>query len=693
LTLCDSSTLFHALARGESSQARIATWSEAPGEGATLAELLLEAEAVGSSLARRAEAGDRVLIGLPPGRAFLASFIGALFAGLIPAAIAPPSGRRRAERLGPMIAVASPRLLVCESSPLEATEIATVTAAELTATDGRLRRAARPEDVAYLQFTSGSTALPRAVVISHGALAANIACIAAKADLAPRSTLLTWLPVHHDMGLVSALFALSQEFDLVVERPETFSRSPVSWLEAISRHRADCSGAPNFAFELLNRAVLGEGTEPLDLSSWRVAFCGAEPIRPAALERFARRFAPHGFDARSLCPAYGMAEFTVQAVAAGADLEARSRGVESAHGSREVMSVGTVVEGHDLAIVDPEARRRLAEGEIGEIWLDGPSKGAGYWREPEATRAIFEAQIVGEPGKGWLRTGDLGVTLDGELYVLGRIKDVIIIRGRNFHAQEVEAVATAAHPLVAQGGVAAFSYVDGEQGEALGLACELVRRPDERVDLARVIDSIQRELAGVLGVGAGAIALVRPHSLPRTTSGKLRRADCARGLAEGALASITTWRQGEASTPLPAAGGGTRDADEIARWIEAWFGARLGVAARFGASTPLADLGLDSLDALKLAHDLEDWLRRPVSGAAIFEVTTIGGLAEALASARPEEREAIEEAEPEPLSASLTPRLAEIGDDDAAQDFERRLAELEQMSDSEVESRLARVRD
>jgi acyl-CoA synthetase (AMP-forming)/AMP-acid ligase II/acyl carrier protein len=663
-----------------------------------LADLTLEAEAIAFSLARHAVAGERVFIGLPPGRQFLSSFIGALFAGLIPAPIAPPSGRRRAERLTPMIEVASPKLIVCDQSSAETGAVACVTPAELAATDGRLRRAASPEDIAYLQFTSGSTALPRAVAIRHGALAANIACIADKARLAPRSKLLGWLPAHHDMGLVSMLFALGGGHDLIVERPEVFVRAPISWLEAISRHRANCSGAPNFAFELLNRAVLREGGEPLDLSSWRVAFCGAEPIRPAALERFARRYSAHGFDARSLCPAYGMAEFTVQAVASGADLPARSRSIEGARGAREVMSVGTVVEGHDLAIVDPDSRRRLPDGAVGEIWLDGPSKGAGYWREPEATRDVFEAEIVAEPGKGWLRTGDLGVMQDGELFVLGRIKEIVIIRGRNFHAQEIEAVAAAAHPLVARGGVAAFSLLgveetDEEGEEALGLACELVRRPENGADLDRVIGTIQRELANVLGVAAGAIALVRPHSLPRTTSGKLRRADCARGLAEGELATISTWRRGAAS--IPPSVEGARDAAEIVQWIAEWVAVRLGVPARFGASTPLADLGLASLDALELAHDLEDWLRRPVSGAFLFEVATIGALADALASApsgatAPEEGAAATRDSP----ASLTPGLEEIGDGGLAeQDFERRLAELEQMSDSEVELRLARVRD
>ena len=646
--------------------ATICHWDDSPGSGLTFQDLDRRAGRVAKALSAMASPGARILIGLPTSPEFLVAFFGCLYAGMLPAAIAPPGGKRRTERLQPLIDVTDPAAMIAaggDGGPVQG--LRCLDLAGLEAGDGYLRNRPGPDDIAYLQFTSGSTSLPRAVMIRHGAVLANLAAIRAASALRPGSVVASWLPMHHDMGLVSALFALRYGHGLTLERPEAFTRAPIRWLEAISRHRAGFSGAPNFAYDLLNRSRASVEAGALDLSCWQIAFCGAEPIRPAVLRRFAQRYAGDGLRPDALTPAYGMAEFTLLASCAGHGQSPAAREFEE---GRRVMSCGTMAAGHDACVVDPDTRQPLPEGAQGEIWLHGPSMGAGYWRDPAATRATFEGRLPGDD-RLWLRTGDLGCLQDGEVFVLGRLKDVLIVRGRNLHAEEVEAVVAAAHPILTAG-VAAVS-VDAVGGEGIGLVCELRKALPPGMAPGEVFEAVQRAVSDVFGIAAERIVLVRRGALPRTTSGKVRRADCRARLAEGDLPVLHDW-QPRAHDPASVSASAGRDAEQVLDWIQRWLQVNLGLSVAAGVS--LEKVGLDSLSALELAHDLEDWLRRPVSSTVVFEAATLSALAEALAS----EADAPDEA-PDDAAA----------DAPGSFDLDQRLSELENMSDSEVERLLS----
>lgn len=644
--------------------ATICHWDDPPRSGLSYSELDRRAGRVAETLSRQARPGDRILIGLPTSADFLVAFFGCLYAGAIPAAVAPPTGKRRTERLAPLIDVAEPVAMIGKGIDGDEVQgLPCLDLDDLEAGGGHLRLGAGAEDIAYLQFTSGSTSLPRAVMIRHSALLANVHSIAEAASLPNGATVLSWLPMHHDMGLVSSLFALCYGHGLVLERPEAFTRSPMRWLEAITRHRAAFSGAPNFAFDLLNRSRPAESAASLDLSSWQIAFCGAEPIRPTVLRRFAQRYAGAGFRPEMLMPAYGMAEFTLLVSTAERDAAPRSRVFGA---GREVMSCGRAMAGTEVRIVDPKTRRPVDGGARGEIWVRGPSMGAGYWQDPAATSATFEGRLPGDD-RPWLRTGDLGSMENGEIFVLGRLKDVLIVRGRNLHAEEVETVVAAAYPMLSP--AIAAVMVETDRGEGVGLACELRKTLPRGLTPAEVFEAIQRELSAVFGIGADRIVLVRRGALPRTTSGKIRRADCRDRLADGSLAILHEWRP-RAGAQAPEETEPWRDAARILDWMLCWIEINTGVVAQ--RSAPVEEIGIDSLTALELTHDLENWLRRPVSSTAVFEAASLSALAAGLAEWR----------------AGAT-SMGEQGRIAGAFDLESRLSELEDLSDSEVGRLLA----
>ena len=645
-------------------ESTVCHWDDPPGSGMTFQDLDQRAGRVGEALVAYASPGDRVFICLPTGPEFLVAFFGCLYAGVVPAAVAPSFGKRRTDRLQPLINVANPVAMIGFGSSDDIVQgMRYLDLDVLLAGDGYLRECPATEKLAYLQFTSGSTSVPRAVMIPYSAILANLAAIDAAASLPSESVVASWLPMHHDMGLISALFALRYGHGLTLDRPEAFTRAPERWLEAISRHRAAFSGAPNFAYDLLNRSRAIPGPEMLDLSHWQIAFCGAEPIQPAVMRRFMKRYSAYGLRPATLSPSYGMAEFTLLASCAGHGIMPDAHKLAD---DRNVMSCGTTSSGHDVRIVDPESCRPLPDGEEGEIWLYGPSKGTGYWHDPEATEATFKGHLPGDD-RHWLRTGDLGCLQHGDLLVLGRLKDVLIVRGRNLHAEEIETITGFAHPLLSSA-VAAVT-IEVNTGEGVGLACELNKTLPHGVVPAEIFEAIQRELSIVFGITADRISLVRRGGLPRTTSGKIRRADCRLRMKEGGLPILHDWQAG-APDPVPKNTPRTPSTEQVLNWILRWFEVRHGLSAT--GDTAVDQLGLDSLSALELTHDLEDWLRLPVASTAVFAATSLAALAEELT---------------EKTTAALDNRKTTVRAEGF--DLARRLKEIESMSDSEVERLLS----
>jgi acyl-CoA synthetase (AMP-forming)/AMP-acid ligase II len=392
-----------------------------------------------------------------------------------------------------------------------------------------LRRPRDAQVVAFLQYTSGSTGDPKGIMLTHANLLANSAAIHSVFGHSPASQGVIWLPPYHDMGLIGGILQfLYGGFPVTLMSPMAFLGKPVRWLKAISRYHATTSGAPNFAFELCVRKVTEEDKVGLDLRSWNVAFCGAEPVRPSTLRRFASAFAECGFQRRAFLPCYGLAESTLMVtgirrpspLAAAAPEEPRHVGC------------GGVIAGHEVVIVDPETGAPRQPGVVGEIWVRGPSVAAGIWNRGEATRASFQARTPAGDGP-FLRTGDLGYFAAGELCVTGRIKDLIISRGRKFHPHDIEETVYAAHPLVRSGCAAAFSALLRDE-EQLCVVAELVTEPDPH-EGQKVIQAIRRSVSTEHELQVRRIALLRQRTIPKTSSGKIQRYLCRDGLLGGTL--------------------------------------------------------------------------------------------------------------------------------------------------------------
>jgi amino acid adenylation domain-containing protein len=504
--------------------------------------------------------GERALLLFPPGLDYLAAFFGCLYAKVIAVPLYPPKLKRNLAKIsaialdaGATVAIAPARHLenleqLCEQAPeLKAMRWLS---AEALAGDGEKwqQPPIHPDEVAYLQYTSGSTSTPKGVMVSHANVLYNIEYIHRGFNHDAESVAVTWLPHFHDMGLIDGLLKpLYLGIPSYFMPPAAFIQNPMCWLEAISRYKATHSGGPNFAYELCASKIskILDSQKMLDLSSWRVAYNGAEPIHKETLERFTKAFEPCGFQADAFCPAYGMAETTLKiaTVRSGTTptfLPVDAGALENNHivevvegegGARTLVGCGFPEFGTKVAIVNPESLRQCQPQEVGEIWVAGETVARGYWNRPEETEKTFQAYLS-DTGEGpFLRTGDLGFLRDGELFITGRLKDLIIIRGRNLYPQDIERTAERSHPSLRQGAIAAFSVeVAGE--EQLVIVPELQSRkaPDNAEE---IISAIRERIAQEYEVQVYGVVLIKPGSIPKTTSGKIqRRAACADFLAD-----------------------------------------------------------------------------------------------------------------------------------------------------------------
>ncbi|MFB6850835.1 fatty acyl-AMP ligase [Streptomyces sp. NPDC056373] len=495
--------------------------------------------------------GERVLLTTKTNDHFVPAFFGCLMAGAV-AVPTPPAGRRRTvERLRVLAADSGARALVTDfAAELPGPELAGLTVLDSAETDAVADgphsdgwRLVRPESLAFLQYTSGSTGSPKGVMITHGNLVANMAAIAEGMALDSASRMLSFLPLFHDMGLIGGMLemlylgaesTILPAQDLVVD--------PALWPRLVSDLRITVSGGPNFMYDLTADAGGSPALDGVDLSSWKVAFCGAEPIRAATVERFVEAYRPRGFRPSTFYPCYGMAEATlfVTGVEAGA-------GVVTDDGDGRAPQGPAVGCGHPRAdmrveIVDPKTRTRPRQGQEGEIWLRSASISPGYWNRPDLSHETFGA-VLADTGEGpFLRTGDLGYQRDGQLFVTGRLKDLIIIRGRNVVPMDLEAEAETSHEAVVRGGCVAVP-VEDETVERVVLGVELgrgwLRRPEEH-DAIR--QAARAAVFSATGIAVHEVVLLKPYAIPRTTSGKLRRSEFRgrylTGTLDGVVAAV-----------------------------------------------------------------------------------------------------------------------------------------------------------
>ena len=538
------------------------------GECLTYRQLDARVRAIASALAARATPGDRAVLLFHSGVDYVAAFFACLYSGVIAVPAYPPESARRhhRERLLSILADAGPTLVLTSSALSEG--LADLADAHpglgwlAVDTVGPAPEGYRPpalggEHIAFLQYTSGSTATPKGVRVSHGNLLANERLIRHGFGIGEDDVIVSWLPLYHDMGLIGGLLqGVYSGIPVVLMAPAYFLERPVRWLDAIGRFGGTVSGGPDFAYRLCAERISAGALARLDLSGWRVAFSGSEPIRQDSLDDFAARFATCGFHASAYFACYGLAEATLF-VSGGRRgegipnlrLDARALGEHRAEGGDDLLlaSCGFAQPEHAIRLVDPASGDDLPDDRVGEIWAAGPSIAHGYWRNPEASAATF----VQRDGRVWLRTGDLGFRRDGQLYVTGRLKDMLIVRGQNLYPQDIERTVEEQVEGVRKGRVAAFAVtVDGREG--IGLAAEVGRRVRKLMPAKTLVGLIRQAVAEVHGETPCLVALLDPGALPKTSSGKLQRAACRQGLENGGLVPYALYRDERPETASPA---------------------------------------------------------------------------------------------------------------------------------------------
>ncbi len=501
---------------------------------------------------------------------------GCMYAGAVPVPVQ-PAGKGIPPRLHGIIQDCRPCAVLAGADPASdptwepPAPIRTLTLREVLAGGEEAWHEPRlaSDALAFLQYTSGSTGDPKGVMVSHRNVLANLESIARAFGTDERSHVVSWLPPFHDMGLVGALLQpLYAGCPLTFMTPDAFLQNPIRWLWAISRFGGTISGGPDFAYDYCARRIPEGNQRNLDLSSWTIAFNGAEPVRGETMERFAEAFRESGFRRESFFPCYGLAEATL--FVSGGDGKGRAQGpsllgidrnllgdhmIQPASpvspGTLPVVDCGACAEGMDVRIVDPESGQECPPDRLGEIWVKGENVALGYWGRPGESEACFAASLPGA-GEGFLRTGDLGFLRAGRLYPVGRMKDLIILRGRNLHPQDLERTSSEACRTLLPCVAAAFSQLC-PSGESLVLLQEIPAK--DAANAAGILRDIRKALARGHGVEPAEIALVRRGSLPRTPSGKIRRSECRRAFEEGTLAPLARWEQGGVSDQVPMAVG------------------------------------------------------------------------------------------------------------------------------------------
>jgi acyl-CoA synthetase (AMP-forming)/AMP-acid ligase II len=494
---------------------------------------------------------------LQPGLDYVVAIFACLFAGstAVPCAL---SRRTERARQLPAIATDSGAKFAVGGRPshehLQCAHLEWIAVDSTKVEEGALWReqVLNADQPALLQYTSGTTSSPRGVMVSHANLLANAQAIAEGFRHPKDLWGVTWLPPYHDMGLMGGILQpVYFGAPSAVISPLDFIRRPVVWLEAVSRYRVRTSGGPTFAYELCARTVSPAEIPHCRLDSWELAFVGAEPVRADTLDLFARTFAPLGFRRESFFPCYGLAEATLYVSGGRPSVRSLSaaglrehRVVEKSHSgplqseadARAIVGSGRPASASKVSIVNPETGRSCETGSIGEIWVSGPTVASGYWNRPEDTRDTFHARLA-ENGDGpFLRTGDLGFVQDGELFVTGRLKDLMIVRGRNHYPQDIENTVVGVSSAIRPGTCAAFS-VDSGTGEKLVLILEMPRPRPERFDV--LAGDIRQAVVGAHELQVSSIVLVRPGAIPRTSSGKARRLECRAQYISGALERLT----------------------------------------------------------------------------------------------------------------------------------------------------------
>lgn len=650
----------------------------------TYAQLDRRARAIGAWLQTKEASGERVLLLYPPGLDYIAAFFGCLYAGSTAVPAYPPRLNRPVPRIQAIVADAKPKVTLTTTAILSNIEKRFEHTPDLKALNWLntdeippdLDLAwqfpeVSPDTLAFLQYTSGSTSQPKGVMLSHANLMHNLKVIRHGFQIRDQGRGVFWLPSYHDMGLIGGVLEpMYVAGPSQLMSPVSFLQRPFRWLQAITRFKGTISGAPNFAYDLCVEKITKDQIKTLDLSSWRLAFCGAEPVRPETLDRFAETFEPCGFRKQAFYPCYGLAEgtllvsggegpgepltFSLKRSALEQDRVVTAR-PEQEKDALTMVSCGRTLLDQQITIVNPERLTSCKPNQVGEIWVSGPSIAQGYWNNPSDTKQAFQAFLQDTGGGPYLRTGDMGFLRNGELYITGRLKDMIIIHGLNHYPQDIELTVEKSHPALQPSGGAAFS-VPIEDEEHLVIVQELTRQ-HRKANVDQVVKAIRKAVAEEHDLQVYAILLVKPLSIPKTSSGKLKRHACKREFLKSQLDVIGEWKATvtkyperesvdketifelseperlEISPSRVALESGSPFKETIQTWLVRHIANRLNLSPEeIDPQQPFVFYGLDSVQAVSLSGDLEIFLGRRLSPTLIWDYPSIDLLSEYLAS-------------------------------------------------------------
>ncbi|MBH8554264.1 AMP-binding protein [Nostocaceae cyanobacterium CENA357] len=623
----------------------------------TYQELDQRSRAIASQLQAMGMSGERVLLLYLPGLDFLTAFFGCLYAGVVAVPAYPPHNQRNTPRVQAIVADAQAKMALTTTALLPKLQslLSTTTTESLQwlATDNLPENIEtawqepniNQDSLAFLQYTSGSTGTPKGVILSHSNLLHNAAMTYQFMEHSPDSKFVSWLPVYHDMGLIGGILQpLYGGFPCVLMAPALFLQSPYRWLQTISYYQGTTSGGPNFAYELCVQKITPEQKKTLDLTSWSVAFNGAEPIRHETLERFAATFAKCGFRKESFYPCYGMAEATLMVSGVAKTASPTIKTVnKSALSQNQIIEARTDQEDiqnfvgcgyslpqQNIVIAHPETLQQCQPHEVGEIWVSGPSVGQGYWRCSLETDRIFHAYVQDTKQGPFLRTGDLGFLDNGELFITGRLKDLIIIRGRNLYPQDIELTTERSHPLLRAGAGAAFA-VEVDNEERLVVVQELEFRAKPNID--EVTAKIRQAVAEAHEIQVYAVVLIKAGTIPKTSSGKIQRRATKKEYLAGNLnvigSSILDSVDSEESEPsltreVILAAAPQQQESLLISYLRQKIAQILGGAAfSIDLEQPLTSLGLDSLKVFEVKNHIEAICGINVSVVDLFQSSSI----------------------------------------------------------------------
>jgi acyl transferase domain-containing protein/acyl-CoA synthetase (AMP-forming)/AMP-acid ligase II/pimeloyl-ACP methyl ester carboxylesterase/acyl carrier protein len=642
----------------------------------TYRDLDRQAQLIATMLASFQSKGERALLLYQPGLEFIGTFVGCLYAGVIPVPAYPPRANRSLDRLQAIVDDAQAQFALTTQSLIgsiagrftnnfSAEAIHCLTTDNLEITPDWQKPDIDSSDLAFLQYTSGSTGAPKGVMVSHANILHNSYLINRCFEDTTESRGVSWLPPYHDMGLIGGILQpLYVGASMALLSPVTFLQRPHLWLKAITKYRATTSGGPNFAYDLCINQITPEQKATLDLSSWELAFSGAEPVRAKTIEEFVATFAECGFRREAFYPCYGMAETTL--IVSGGQKKAppivqtiSQKGLEekqvilsdsSGEDSYDLVGCGKTIDNQKIIIVNPDTLNRCKSDEIGEIWVAGPSIAGGYWQKEEQTIATFQAHTADTNEGLFLRTGDLGFLKDGELFVTGRLKDLIIIRGRNYYPQDIELTVDRSHPALREGCGAAFAVEVGGE-EKLVVVQEIKRSYLRNLNAEEVTKAIRKAISEERELQPHAILLLKTGTIPKTSSGKIRRHACRQGFLDRTLDVVGESSEAQTNltpNPSPTRRGGQGEEGkerrarrgethnkqrEIQNWLVDRIAEKVGIdPGQIDVREPFASSGLDSVQAVRLSAELEDWLRCKIAPTIVYDYPNIASLSEYLAT-------------------------------------------------------------